>query len=180
MKKLSQSVKDFLNYSYKGNGKYYITEYGSQHFRNTLFYNFYRLNENCVKVLQEGNDAPRGGRVGDFYIVEFTEEFFTKFKFFFEEREKQREKQKEREAFNKEAEERVKHEVESCSPFVGKYRDEILESKTLEGKAKSDKQEWIMKNILADAGIVKATDFWKVWRGLRNVRRNIGTAYEDK
>ncbi len=75
MKNLPNYLKAFLEYSFKGNGKYYITECGSRHFRNTTFYTFYNRNRDCVNVISEGNDAPRGGRVGDYMIVEFNEKF---------------------------------------------------------------------------------------------------------
>lgn len=84
--KLSKTVTDFLNYGFKGNGKYYLTEYGSQNFRNTLFSNFLRLNEDCIKIISKGNDAPRGGKVGEYVEVVFNDKFNEKFDSFFTEK----------------------------------------------------------------------------------------------
>ena len=40
---------------------------------------FFNRNKDCVKVLSQSNDAPRGGRTGHYYRVEFTPEFYAKY-----------------------------------------------------------------------------------------------------
>ena len=89
MKKLASYISSFLNYDYKGNGKYYTTEHGSMSYRCTSFQSFSNRNEDCVKIIERGNDAPRGGKTGNFVIVEFTPIFMEKFGWWFEAKEKQ-------------------------------------------------------------------------------------------
>ena len=78
---MKTTAKNLLNsYSFKGNGKYYTTEQGSRHYRNTIFGAFAKNNEDLFKVIETGNDAPRGGATGNFMIVEFSEEFLKAWK----------------------------------------------------------------------------------------------------
>lgn len=77
--KISRTAQLFLEYYYSGDGKYYVTEIGSRHCRPTLFAAFQRIYPHCVQELSRGNDAPRGGRLGEYVIVKFTPEFFEKF-----------------------------------------------------------------------------------------------------
>lgn len=93
MKKLSNSTQNFFKYSFKCNGKYYITEQGSRSYKNTDFYNFYSRNIDCVKVLDKGNDAPRGGKTGNYFVVEFTEAFYDKYQFWFDAQKQEIERQ---------------------------------------------------------------------------------------
>lgn len=77
--KISKAAELFLECAYTGDGKYYVTERGSRHYRKTLFGTFQAFYPDCVEELSWGNDAPRGGRTGDFVIVKFTPEFYEKF-----------------------------------------------------------------------------------------------------
>jgi hypothetical protein len=79
MKKLSTNTRLFLEYTFKGDGKYYTTEKGSMKYRNTLFSNFYNKNQDCIIVTSSGNDAPRGGMTGNFVHAIFTPVFFEKY-----------------------------------------------------------------------------------------------------
>ena len=72
MKTLNKTTEIFLNYSFQGNGKYHTTE---QDYRNTTYKNFASKNTSFFKVIDRGNDAPRGGTTGNFEIIEFTPEF---------------------------------------------------------------------------------------------------------
>ena len=88
---MKSSTKLFLTYSYKGDGNYHTTEYGSQAFRNTVFENFRRQNPQYVTITGEGNEAPRGGKVGHYLTVVFTEEFTQIAAKFFAEKKRQEE-----------------------------------------------------------------------------------------
>lgn len=77
--KISRAAELFLEYDYLGDGKYYVTELGPRHYRPTLFAAFQRIYPDCVQELSWGNDAPRGGRIGEYVIVKFTPEFFEEF-----------------------------------------------------------------------------------------------------
>lgn len=108
MKKISNSTQVFFTYSFKGNGKYYITEQGSKSYRNTDFYNFYSRNLDCVNVIEKGNDALRGGKTGDYFIVEFTPNFYTKYQFWFDAKDLQDKNRIELEKNTKECDEILK------------------------------------------------------------------------
>ncbi|MDL2262855.1 hypothetical protein LJC11_05075, partial [Bacteroidales bacterium OttesenSCG-928-I21] len=69
-------------------------------------------NVDCYKVSERGNDAPRGGKVGDFVVVEFTPVFFEKYGWFFEE------KKRREEAAKIAAEKRVEIEKEITEKFA--------------------------------------------------------------
>lgn len=72
---INKTTENFLNWSYKGDGKYYTIEQKSQSYGNTTFQTFYNRNWAFCKITASGNDAPRGGKTGNFVIVEFTEDF---------------------------------------------------------------------------------------------------------
>ena len=96
--KISKTVQDFLDYSFKGDAKYYLYSQGSRHYRNTDFSNFARFNSDCFTIVEEGNDAPRGGALGSFVVVKFNEKFKERFGFYFEERKKAEEEAKKAQA----------------------------------------------------------------------------------
>lgn len=73
--KIKKTVEIFLNYYYQGDGKYYLVNQGSRHYNNSPFANFRNNNPAMVTVLEWGNDAPKGGQLGSFVIVEFSKEF---------------------------------------------------------------------------------------------------------
>jgi hypothetical protein len=82
MKKITSiSVKSFLTYNYQGNGKYYLNQQLSKSYGLTDFAKkFY--NESYVKVIDIGNDSPRGGKLGQYVIVEFTAKFYEDYGWF--------------------------------------------------------------------------------------------------
>lgn len=79
MTTISRTTRLFLEWDFKGDGIYYTTAAGSQSYVNTPFMTFFNRNKDCVNVVDEGNDAPRGGRTGHYYRVEFTETFYEKY-----------------------------------------------------------------------------------------------------
>jgi hypothetical protein len=79
MKNISRTTRLFLERDFKGDGIYHTTAAGSQSYVNTPFMTFFNRNKDCVKVLSQGNDAPRGGRTGHYYRVEFTDTFYEKY-----------------------------------------------------------------------------------------------------
>lgn len=123
MKNLSVSTKSFFDYSFKGNGKYYTTEQGSRHYNNTLFQNFVNRNEDCVTIIESGNDAPRRGQAGNFVIVEFTEKFYEKYQWYFDAKEKSK-----IEAI--ENEEKTKKTVEVLKDFAKENWSELKQLST--------------------------------------------------
>lgn len=77
--KISKAAELFLKCAYSGDGKYYVTEQGSRHYRRTLFGTFQAFYPDCVDIIERGNDAPCGGRTGEYVIVKFTPKFYEKF-----------------------------------------------------------------------------------------------------
>lgn len=75
MEKLSKTIENFLKYSYNGNGKYYTYSKGGQRYNQSEFQKFANKNKHFFNITKSGNDAPKGGKLGDFVIVEFTEDF---------------------------------------------------------------------------------------------------------
>ena len=72
---MTNSIKRFLESDYHGDGKYYTTEKGSRHYRNTAFGKFMMSNRPVFQITDGGNDAPRGGKTGNYVMVEFKPEF---------------------------------------------------------------------------------------------------------
>jgi hypothetical protein len=82
MKTLSIKAEKFINSwfaGFNGDGKYYTTTQGSRKYANKPFQTFVNKHPECVEIIESGNDAPRGGRTGDFVVVKFTETFYAKF-----------------------------------------------------------------------------------------------------
>jgi hypothetical protein len=73
--KLTKGILNFINYGYKGDGKYYTACYGSQHFNQTEYNKFANNYPQFVNILESGNDAPKGGKVGNYDVVIFSEDF---------------------------------------------------------------------------------------------------------
>lgn len=88
-KKLSKRTEGFLNYNYKGDGKYYLNEQGSRHYNMSLFNHFKSNNTECINIIEHGNDAPKGGSLGSYVIVVFTWKFTEKYGWFFEQKKAQ-------------------------------------------------------------------------------------------
>lgn len=80
--KISRNTEMFLKYGFKGNGKYRTTTYGSKRYNNTSFQTWRNANADCYTVTGHGNDAPRGGKIGDYVIVEFTLQFYLKYQWY--------------------------------------------------------------------------------------------------
>jgi hypothetical protein len=86
--KLTKTEKSFLDYGFRGDGKYRTTEIRGHSYSSTLYVRFLLSHRECIEVIEQGNDAPRGGQTGNYEIVKFTEKFFDKFGWYFEEKRK--------------------------------------------------------------------------------------------
>lgn len=118
---MKKATELFLTYSYNGDGNYRTKEYGSRAFRNTVFEKFRRQNPQYVTITGEGNDAPRGGKVGHYLTVVFTEEFKKIASEFFAEK-KRREEALEQERINFYAE--IEKYAALIEPIEGEDRKE--------------------------------------------------------
>ena len=88
MKRISQSAELFFKYSFSPNEKkYYTTERGSRHYRNSSFKSFLNSNNDCFDITGSGNDAPRGGATGDYIIAKPNEKFYIKWQWWFDQQE---------------------------------------------------------------------------------------------
>ena len=170
MKKLSQANKNFFNYSFKGDGKYYTVEQGSKHYNNTLFTNFYNKNAECIDVLKTGNDAPRGGRTGNFVIVMFNENFYKKWQFALDIFENEK-KVKEDFEYNKES---IKEASKLAILDFIKENQELVTNKKNELdvlKAEGNKVVWQIKaNALVQ--MVSKNDFSLGWKEIYTLINN--------
>ena len=84
MKKVnSTSVKSFLSYYFQGNGKYYLITKSGMNYVQTDFNKSFNKPEYC-NIIERGNDAPRGGKTGEFVVVEFLPKFFEDYGWYFE------------------------------------------------------------------------------------------------
>lgn len=94
MKKItSKSVKSFLSYDFQGNSKYYLTTRSGMNYVQTDFNKSFNKPEYC-KIIERGNDAPRGGKTGEYVVVEFTEQFYSDFQWFLDELKAEKEAEK--------------------------------------------------------------------------------------
>lgn len=100
--KLAKTTENFLRYGYKGDGRYHVTSYGSRSYSQTGYAKFASKNADCIEVVSCGNDAPRGGRIGDFEEIKFTPVFFEKYGWFFEQLENEKKAEALREQRKKE------------------------------------------------------------------------------
>jgi hypothetical protein len=100
--KLTKTAENFLRYYFKGNGIYHTTSYGSRCYSQTGYAKFASKNADCIEVVSKGNDAPRGGRIGDFEEVNFTPVFFEKYGWFIEQLENEKKAEELREQRKKE------------------------------------------------------------------------------
>jgi len=75
MKKIGKRAERFLRTEFTGDGIYYRSRGGRNLYANTFFQTFNSNNPKMVKVISKGNNAPRGGKVGDYFEVEFTNLF---------------------------------------------------------------------------------------------------------
>lgn len=94
MKKISKTAETFINYYYRGDGKYYQFVQGSRRYNNSGFTNFANNNSDCFTILESGNDAPRGGTLGDYVIVKFNDLFFAKYGHYIEAKQAEEENRK--------------------------------------------------------------------------------------
>lgn len=153
--KISNTLRNFFNYSYKGDGKYYTTEHGSRHYNNSIFQNFYNKNIECIDITETGNDAPRGGKTGDFVIVKFNDKFFTKYSKVIEALENEKTEAKlAEENKNKQREESAKNAELIFSEYLTAEKKEELKK---ELSLKSSKKA---KNFLKMKSINKTGDYY--------------------
>ncbi len=166
MKTLSNSNRLFFTYSFKNDGKYYTTEAKSKSYGNTLFQNFYNKNQDCIEVIEKGNDAPRGGKTGDFVIVKFTEQFFTKWQFALDVLANEKQAK-----INKENNKLIS--ADNIRAFI-KENKELIESKKIELaelKELGDKENWQIKaNALVQ--FVSKNDFSLGWKDIYTLIKN--------
>lgn len=152
--KISNTVRTFFKYSYKGNGKYYTTEQGSKHYNNSIFQNFYNRNTYCIDILEVGNDAPRGGKTGNFVIVNFNAMFFAKYAKVIEAL--QNEEQEEKLAKEKNEKERLESEAKAKIIFAEYLTPEKKQELKNELTLRSSKKG---KNFLKMKSINKTGDY---------------------
>lgn len=83
-KKISKAAEMFFKYYYKNGteNKFYITMHSGRNYTNTTFKNFYSKNEDCIDIVDRGNDAPRGGRTGEFVLIKYNEKFLEKWQWY--------------------------------------------------------------------------------------------------
>ena len=152
--KISNTLRNFFNYSYKGDGKYYTVEQGSRHYNNTIFQNFYNKNEDCIDVIESGNDAPRGGKTGNFVVVKFNEKFFAKYAKIIETL--QNEEQEEKLTKEKNEKERLESEAKAKIIFAEYLTPEKKQELKNELSLRSSKKS---KNFLKMKSINKTGDY---------------------
>lgn len=160
---MKKSVENFLKYGYNGDGKYYTTEQGSRNYRNTEFSNFWSKNIDAVKVIDKGNDAPRGGKTGDYVIVEFTPEFK-------ETAEKYLTKLRNAKIVVEKAKESksaaIQSDIDKVTPIVDdQYRSEVKEANLLSGLEKSEARKSALKSLLERSNI-EVTYFFEVMKAI--------------
>lgn len=165
--KISNTTKLFLDYSYKGDGKYYLLEQGSQNYRNTSFANFSKSNADCFEIVEQGNDAPRGGQTGNYVIVKFNQEFTRRFGWFFEAKKEAEQRAKQEE------ERRVILEKELTDKFrayVKNHPEKLIEWQSELSKMNHKKGRLFKENRVARA--VGNFDFWGKYRIFDEVVKN--------
>lgn len=166
--KISNKTKLFLDYDYQGNGKYYTVEYGSRRYRNTSFENFRNSHPDCVKIVGGGNDAPRGGKTGNFVLVVFTPEFYKRFATYFTEREAERKRKAELEAEKEQFKIAVRSEADSID-IDDEFTSQMEWVMSVSGIEKSNRMASAVKSLLDRVGKEQIeTDFWQVARILKS------------
>jgi hypothetical protein len=153
--KISNTLRNFFNYSYKGDGKYYTTVAGSQHYNNTDFQSFFNKNTECIDITERGNDAPRGGKTGDFVIVKFNDKFFAKYSKVIEalENEKKEAKLAEEIKVNQREESAKKAELIFTEYLTPEKKEELKKELSLRNSKKA-------KNFLKMKSINKTGDYY--------------------
>jgi len=73
--KSSKTIKDFLKYEFNTDGKYYLLKQGAKKYAKTYFKKVYDRHPDFFEIICEGNDAPRGGKLGDFVYAKPTKRF---------------------------------------------------------------------------------------------------------
>ncbi len=150
MKKLSANTQAFFDYTYKGDGKYYTTAHSGRNYTNTLFQNFRNKNTDCIEVLEYGNDAPRGGKTGDFVVVKFTEQFFKKYQWVLDAIAEKKEVERQKEVERLASEERAKV---IFAEYLTEDKKEQLKSAII------DKNSKARTNFLKAKSIQKTGDY---------------------
>jgi len=166
MKTLSQANEIFFNYSFNGNGKYYTVEQGSRHYNNTIFQNFYNKNTDCIDILENGNDAPRGGRTGNFVIVEFNQKFFKKWQFALDILEAKKQEKANKEANKEYSKNAIIEFLKENKVLVSEKKSELDNLKEA-----GEKEQWQVKaNSLVQ--MVSKNDFSIGWRNIYTLIQN--------
>jgi len=157
--KLSNPEKNFLNYGFHGDGKYYTTEQGSRSYRNTIFSNFRTMNKDCFEVIENGNDAPRGGQTGFFVVVKFNKKFNEKFRWYFEEKKAEKERENKAAAERIEIEKQIK---EKFIAYIASHPEKVEEWLFEISKLSNKKARLFKENRVARA--TQNFDFWGKYR----------------
>lgn len=123
-------------------------------------------------VVEQGNDAPRGGANGEFVKLvddrrknKLVHQFQVIYKRALVINKIKIERQNE--ALKAEAIEHgnaVEAEFQKIKPLIMLNATDIVYSRTLTGEQKSAKQQSILKGMLETANIEKSVDFWYLWR----------------
>lgn len=161
--KINKTTENFLNWSYKGDGKYYITEQGSKSYLNTIFSNFFNKNYQFCNVTERGNDAPRGGKTGDFFMVEFSKDFKSISKSFNEAKQTKIDTQN---AFQAKRDTGISDDIKlACSVVDDQYKEEVAKANLLTGLNKSEARKNALASLLKRSGI-EITYFYEVMRAI--------------
>lgn len=170
---INQTMSDFLKASYygvskpvffQGDGKYYLTyRDGSK----TYYAKAQRfLNADEYEVIETGNDAPRGGKHGEFEVVKFTEKFYEKYGWFLEAERKRVERMQRSEA-NAAAEfERQVNEFKAWAAgnqaTIAEFEQRMKERTAPMNSSDRYNKSKMMKSHLVDRTL--GTNSWASWK----------------
>lgn len=143
--KLTKTAENFIRYYFNGNGIYHTTTYGSMSYSQTAYAKFAKQNAECIEVVRRGNDAPRGGRIGDFEEVIFTPVFFEKYGWFIQQLEDEKKAEKLREE-RKQAE--YEKGVALFREYCEKHHEKVAEMKEKATDGNSKKRRMAKTNIV--------------------------------
>ena len=99
-------------------------------------------------MLEYGNDAPRGGKTGDFVIVKFTEKFFEKYQFVLDAIASKKEQEIQREIERKESEAKA---IVIFTEYLTEEKKEQLKS-ALQGKNSKGRSNFLKAKAIQKTG----------------------------
>lgn len=136
--KISETAKDFITYYFNGDGNYHLVTNGSRCYKQTTAAKFIKNNAGLVKITATGNDAPRGGRTGDFATIEFLPEFYAKYQWFIDQLKAEREAA-ERRASDKSRQDQISRQIVSEFNDLEQAQDWINNN---EGNSEARRKRW--------------------------------------